>query len=458
METALTGRCIDQSVDSATRDTVQRAIQDGIQDAIAGAIREWSRCSGPWYASGPRYTPREQKQREKAWDRALDGARSTCRRRDPDAEARLTQSFARFAAEALDLGPDAIHLLTEGFLPVGTQLARWAHRFDRGLSHADITQAARNAWTACGMQPLLGAPLRLTPSILAYSLLYPYSDNYLDQRSITHADKVRFSHRFRSRLRGEAMPAADSHESSIWELVRMIEQEFPRAHYRGVFDSLLAIHAAQEQSVRQIEECGRLSPGELLNISCAKGGTSVLADAFLVRGSVTSAEFDFAFLWGVLLQLGDDLQDIHEDLDRGSDTLFTRAVRAGLPLDSLVEQLLNLSDSVAACMDALPHAPALNKNLLRMSGRSLVLMAIAQARNCFTPAFLTRMQPSSPFRFKFLAKRKQKLAGERGLFQRIFDILLSGERDIVPGISQADIGHLPTLSPLGIPGLAATRG
>lgn len=439
METALTGRCVNQAVDSAIPDVTQ----DALHDAIADAIREWSRCSGSWPPTGPRYTPREQKQREKAWDRALDDVRRTCRQRAPDAKARLTQSFARFAAEALDLGPDAIHLLTDGFLPVGTQLARWAHRFDPGLSHADITQAARNSWTACGMQPLLGTPLRLTPSILAYSLLYPYSDNYLDQRSITHADKVRFSHRFRSRLRGEALLATGPHELRVWEMVHMIEQEFPRAHYRGVFDSLLAIHAAQEQSVRQLDECGRLTAAELLRISCAKGGTSVLADAFLVRGYVTPAEFDFAFLWGVLLQLGDDLQDIHEDLDRGSDTLFTRAVRAGLPLDSLVEQLLNLSDSVAARMDALPDAPALNKNLLRMSGRSLVLMAIAQARNCFTPAFLARMEPSSPFRFKFLAKRKQKLAGDRGLFQRIFDILLNSEDNDLS--SRPDPLPIPTL-------------
>lgn len=404
-----------------------------VDEAVTSAIDEWSRSAGPSLASGRVYTVREQKHRENAWDRAHDEIRRTCRRRAPDAETRLTQSFARFAAQALDLGPDSIDLLTHGFLPVGTQLARWAHRFDPALSHADITQAARNAWTACGMQPLFGVPLRLTPSILAYSLLYPYSDNYLDQRDITHADKVRFSRRFRLRLGGESLHAANSHESRVWELVRLIEDEFPRAHYPEVFKSLLAIHSAQEESVRQIDECGRLSPGELLRISCAKGGASVLADAYLVRGDLTPAEFEFAFFWGVLLQLGDDLQDIDEDLRRGSDTLFTRVARAGLPLDSLVEQLLNLSEAAAARMDALPLAPALNKNLLRMSGRSLVLMAIAQAHTRFTPAFLARMEPSSPFRFAFLRKRKQKLAGDRGLFQRIFDVLLNSETgDISP--------------------------
>jgi hypothetical protein len=49
-----------------------------------------------------------------------------------------------------------------------------AGRSDPDLSVAGIIQAARNAWTACGLQPLLGVPLALTPSILGYSLLYPY--------------------------------------------------------------------------------------------------------------------------------------------------------------------------------------------------------------------------------------------------------------------------------------------
>jgi hypothetical protein len=334
------------------------------------------------------------------------------------------------------------------------QLARWAHRFDPSLSQAGITQAARNAWTACGMQPLFGAPLRLTPAILAYSLLYPYSDNYLDQAHVTHEDKVRFSERFRSRLRG-ALLAAEPIEHEIGTMVRLIEDQFPRSRHPEVFDALLAIHAAQEESMRQLDECDRLEPDELLRISCAKGGTSVLADACLVRGSLDASESEFAFLWGVMLQLGDDLQDVREDLERGSDTLFTRAIRAGRPLDALVEQLLNFAAMVGDRMDALAaveevascsptlatraryedgarelgvgHGLAVHKALLRMSWRSLILMAVGQAHEYFTPAFLARMEPYSPFRFGFLRKRREKLQGDRGLFQRLFEIVMKSE-------------------------------
>lgn len=396
-----------------------------VASAVELAMNRWALSAGPWTNTGAVYTPRQQKQREKAYDRAIDDVRRTCRKRAPDAEDRLTGSFARFGAEALDLGPDAIDLLTRGFLPAGKSLARWAHKFDPNLSQADITQAARNAWTACGMQPLFGVPLRLTPSILGYSLLYPYSDNYLDQRAVTNENKTRFNRRFRTRLHGESIPAADAHESSVWEMVRLIEDEFPRHAYPAVFDALLAIHKAQEDSVRQLDESNRLDAGELLPITCAKGGTSVLADACLVRGALHADEAEFAFLWGVLLQLGDDLQDVHEDLAANADTLFTRAIRAGRPLDALVAQLLNFSQMAGARMDALPDGSAAHKALLRMSWRSLILMSVGQAHTYFTPAFLQRMETCSPFRFQFLRERRKKLQSDHGLFDRIFNLILN---------------------------------
>lgn len=44
----------------------------------------------------------------------------------------------------------------------------------------DILQASRNAWTARALQMLLGRDMGLTPAIFAYSMFYPYADNYLD--------------------------------------------------------------------------------------------------------------------------------------------------------------------------------------------------------------------------------------------------------------------------------------
>jgi hypothetical protein len=343
-------------------------------------------------------------------------------------QQRIVAIFPGFAATALGLEGASTELLTESFLPIGTRLARWARAFDPAISMEDTIQGCRNAWTCGGMQALLGEPMEITPSTLAYSLLYPYSDNYLDEPGLGRNDKLKFSERFRLRLCGERIFAQNPREAAIWALVQLIEEQYPRATYPQVFDCLLAIHRAQQDSIAQLRGIGgggeALDPAEVLRITCAKGGTSVLADACLAQPWLSPQEIGFSFNWGVLLQLGDDLQDVQEDLERGSVTLFTLAAGRGVELDDLVRQLLHFSQVVGDRMDRLPHGTATLKHLLRMSWRSLVLMAVATAHRYCSAALLTELESYSGFRFDFLRARNQKLDGGESLFPRIFDAFL----------------------------------
>jgi hypothetical protein len=206
--------------------------------------------------------------------------------------------------------------------------------------------------------------------------------------------------------------------------VALIEDEFPRERYPQVFECLLAIHRAQEESIAQQRSAGDCDAAQVLRISCAKGGSSVLADACLSHGWLNEQESEFAFDWGVLLQLGDDLQDVREDVKRGSVTLFSRAAMSGAPLDVLATRLLNFSKLVSDKMDRMPNGSAMLKELLRMSWRSLIVMAIADSREFFTQEFLADAERHSPFRFEFLRARRNRLAGRRGLFATLFEAFL----------------------------------
>jgi hypothetical protein len=412
-----------------------------VEEQVAQTIAAWEASAARLSQGGPQYSPKEQKKREKAYDEGLRAvereARKTPRTKAErlETQQRIVAVFPRFAAIALGLEGDAIQLLTNDFLPAGTQLARWAMRFDPTLSTADLIQACRNAWTACGLQPLLGEPMGLTPSILGYSLLYPYSDNYLDHEEVSRAEKLEFSVRFRERLSGRRLSARNHREAAVWTMVQLIEEQYPRLLYPQVFECLLAIHRAQELSMAQLGDCGPCDDFEVLRISCAKGGTSVLADACLSHGWLNEEESRFSFEWGALLQLGDDLQDVREDLRRDSVTLFSRAAASDRPLDSLVTQLLNFSEQVADRIDRLPNGPAMLKNLLRMSWRSLILMAVAGAQEFFTRAYLAELEPSSPFRFDFLRARQKRFAGRQGLYAVLFDAFLEaneGDNDGLP--------------------------
>ena len=425
-----------------------------VEAQVAQTIDVWNCCARQGVPLSPRYTVREQRSHQKAYDQGLRAVQREAKRAPRNAiERRLVQQrivalFPQFAATALGLEGEAVNLLSNSFLPVGTQLARWARRFDPALNMEDTIQACRNAWTACGLQALLGRPMELTSSILAYSLLYPYTDNHLDSPDLSTADKLRFSERFRQRLCGELLDANTAHEAAVWTMVELIEEQYPRAQYPQIYDALLAIHRGQEQSMAQsmAQSPAQLSSApngqalstiDVLRIGAAKGGTSVLADAFLAQPWLTEEEIRFAFDWGVLLQLGDDLQDVREDLARGSITLFTQAAAEGQALDELVLQLLHFSRNIADRMDRLPHGTASLKDLLRMSWRSLILMAVANAPAFFTPAFLAELEACSAFRFDFLRARNQKLTGRQSLYAFVFDAFVdSGIGDCavrVPG-------------------------
>lgn len=423
-----------------------------VESEIDEAIESWNSCATRPLPLMPRFSRREQRRREQAYDEGLrrveHEARTAVRRPGQRSRSRqrIVETFPPFAAVALGLDAQAIELLTGTFLPVGTGLAHWARKFDPNLKVSDLVQACRNMWTACGLQALLGRPMRLTPSLVAYSLLYPYSDNFLDQPSLTTAGKLSFSNRFRMRLSGIKLAAHDRHEASVWSMVQLIEDQYSRATYPQVFDALLAIHRAQEQSLAQLRNGhgwnSAAGDQELLRISCAKGGTSVLADAFLAQPWPAQEEIRFAFEWGVLLQLGDDLQDIEEDFRRGSTSLFTRAVETGKPLDGLVMQLLNLSQYVADQMDHLHGSPML-KHLLRMSWRSLILTAVARSQQYFSPMFIAALEPHSMFCFDFLKSRNQNLAAREAFYGVLFDAFLESGAE---GDGAEDLPAVPRLS------------
>ncbi|MBV8071478.1 MAG: hypothetical protein JO270_16335 [Acidobacteriaceae bacterium] len=399
-------------------------------ERTAAAWRQSAAVSTKWTGE---YTAEQQVSCESSYDEALRTVEYELQRAPdpsgaPERKQRIVECFGRFSARALELDGESINVLTEEFLPVGTGLAQWARHFDAALSMPSINQAARNAWTACGLQPLLGTRIQLTPSILGYSLLYPYSDNYLDDEAITAEDKLRFSRRFRSRLKGVAPPAEDFREHAMGTLVSMIERQYPREQYPQVFECLLAIHRAQEESIGQVSEPHAGHDGNCLQVSCAKGGSSVLTDACLAHGFLNEAESRFAFEWGVLLQLGDDLQDVREDLRRGSFTLFSRAAASREELDGLTIQLLNFSERVWERMAQLPHGTPSYRELMKMSWRSLILRAVAESHDFFSAGFLKEAERHSPFRFEFLRARNEKLASRQGLYASLFGALLEAQQ------------------------------
>lgn len=413
-------------------------------DLLEEWLSVWNQSEGGLPYLGRSYCREEQAAREALFDRALDGIQARIFDTGSERDG-LVADVAGLACSALDINDDRTEaLLRDDFSAVARDLATQARHFDPAVTTDDILQACRNAWTACGLQALLSEPPHLTPAIFAYSMLYPYSDNYLDDKNVSPAAKLRFSSRFRLRLAGGELQPANARESIIWRLVSLIEDQWPRTAYPGVYNSLLAIHQAQETSLQQ-QRAAWISSTNILRLSFAKGGASVLADAFLATGSLTEAERRFAFGWGVLLQLGDDLQDLESDRERGFHTVFSRAAGKA-PLDELTTRALNFAGCVMGSMDALPNGVEHLNELLRKNSISLLVVAASEYPKLYSEPYLRELERYSPLRFTFLKSRKERAARWLGPGTQVVEDLLFAQNSIP---SAVDRTGTPKLSRYG---------
>jgi hypothetical protein len=271
--------------------------------------------------------------------------------------------------------------------------------------------------------------MHVTPAIFAYSMLYPYTDNYLDAPSISREAKLGFSDRFGRRLEGEAVAPVNDREDAIWRLIGLIEDEYARADWPQVYASLLEIHRAQENSIRLLRHGLSRQGIDVVRLSFDKGGASVLADGYLAAGSLSPEQARFIFGWGVLLQLADDLQDVRQDRQDGMLTVFSEYA-GRKPLDEATNRTLHFGQTVMQWMDGLggPDCRAL-KELIKRSSRSMLIRAAGEAPDLYTAGYLAELETHSPFRFAFLDRQRRQLAKRHGLLIQLFEVFLEGEED-----------------------------
>ncbi|MBN2413420.1 hypothetical protein JXQ31_17210 [candidate division KSB1 bacterium] len=367
------------------------------------------------------FTPEQQQRRETGLDvfmEKLSQRPGTAPKTCPDrlaARQKFFTTLREMAGSLLGFDQQQLDVI---FSPDATQSAAdfvaQARKFDPEIKPADIYQAARNVWAMNGLQYLLGLKVELTPSIFAYSLLYPYSDNYLDDPAIPVTVKSKFNDRFGRRINGEKVKPANTHEQRVFDLIAKIEGQWDRRRFPLVYESLIAIHIAQIKSLALLHHNGSVQSVDVTGISLEKGGASVLADGYLVAGTLAEEQEEFMFGYGAFLQLVDDLQDVREDKAMGLLTIFTKN-NGTMPLDAVVNKTFYFSQKVMRSLDgfALNGKTEPVKKILRESALALLINAAGRSIDYFTPEYQTMLQNHSPYRFSYLAEKKQKLSNSK---------------------------------------------
>ncbi len=284
----------------------------------------------------------------------------------------------------------------------GKSFVQRARKFDPSLSENDIHQALRNQWVFNSIQSYLAHPVTLTSSSLGYSLMYPCTDNWLDGAGHTPAEKDRFNHSLRLWLEGDAEAGADFDDRGFRGLLRMIEEDYPRGRYPAVYDSLLAIHRAQQRSLLLHGRVEDQAEPFLQSLTIEKGGTSVAVDGYLVSGTLGAGSLHALFGYGVVLQFIDDLQDIPEDTASGHSTIFTRRCRTG-PLDGVTNSLLSFTCETVRLLGDRPSGGARSlSRLIEGSCVFLILEAVARYSHLYSGAYLRMVEEFSPLRLTYM--------------------------------------------------------
>ncbi len=336
-----------------------------------------------------RQKPKE-KERLKQWEQEL--------------EPELEQDFMDFLKREhiLSLSVWMSPELLQAFKCETKRFVNKVREFDEALSLAQIWQTLRNYFIYAMIVDMQGEKQNAGNPILAYSLLYPYTDNYIDDKEIPRPEKERYNRMIALKLKGKTAMPQNPLEEKTCCLLDMILEAYDGAARTKVAETLLELLEAQNCSIGQ--QKANVTEGQILEISMRKGSTSVLADYLFATKNWTEYEESFYLKFGFLLQLVDDLQDIEEDRNSGSHTLMTEAEKHR-ELEQRVNQLLWFTWNVIRKFE--PVNPDLKRFALKYCVE-ISLLTTAMSPQFFSKKYLKALEPYLPFSLDFIRKMKKQ--------------------------------------------------
>lgn len=303
-------------------------------------------------------------------------------------------------------------------------LLKEIRKFTPDLSINDLGQAVRNYIVYQMFKEIHLDTSGFSKACYGYSMLYPYTDNFIDNAAHTTEDKARYNqliHHFISE--GKADPICEHDEKTVYFL-SAIKDSYQDTDRLNVSALLLLMLEAQKKSLQQQQKIS-ISAKERLNISTYKGGMSVLIDRFFVKKKMTHRDILFYLGFGFFLQLADDLQDIKEDCSQINQTLFT--------LDLTSEHAEKTVNRLFCFIRELCTSfPAENKTFMEFVLNNcylLIIMGVYKSREYFSKEYVNALERFFPVSFSYLEKSGRNPLGsnltEQETLYKIIDTMLN---------------------------------
>lgn len=271
-------------------------------------------------------------------------------------------------------------------------------QFAPELSFEGIGQATRNYIVYAMFKHLNQKPANFNNACFGYSMLYPFTDNYIDSISLSTKQKLEYNQIIRDKIKGKVVYPKTLHEEKTCELLQAIESLYPRDCNSTIFTLLLMMLDAQEDSILQQNKTAQLTVDERLNISLYKGGISVLIDQYFVEKELTEEDLNFYLGFGFFLQLVDDLQDIKEDYEQGNQTIFTLDLHC-VEVEKIVNKMIHFIHRISTSYKAKNNTFL---DFLQANCYQLVYLSLAGSKEFFSKEYLDKIENFSLITYSFL--------------------------------------------------------
>ncbi|MCF8239337.1 MAG: class 1 isoprenoid biosynthesis enzyme [Saprospiraceae bacterium] len=179
-------------------------------------------------------------------------------------------------------------------------------------TYARILQYTRlSAITSSWFTTLRGYPpaVKERRNALLLGVMTPLYDDLMDEQGMSHV---------------QILSSQANSNPSLRTVRNILDELNETVTDKNIFARVLAQSgAAQDHSLRQMELIP-LSVEELVEITTEKGAAFTLIYRVILDHTITSDEEEAIHTLGLLLQLTNDLFDVHKDLENGQQTLLTR--------------------------------------------------------------------------------------------------------------------------------------
>ncbi len=292
------------------------------------------------------------------------------------------------------------------------------------MSNDDMGQAARNYIVYLMFKEIHNDTSDFSEACYGYSMLYPFTDNYIDNNSCSREEKFRYNSLIRNYLKGEDPLPSSEHDEKTLYFLSLAGKTSGSDISQSASELLLMMLEAQEKSLQQQGSDTLLGYRKRLDISLFKGGLSVLIDRFFVKDKLTREDMTFYLGFGFFLQLADDLQDIKEDSEKRHQTLFTLNLSAEEEEKNVNKLFFFITDLCAAF-------PAANRKFLDfvlINCYQLILMGVQKSQEYFREDYVKQLGEYFPVSFSYLASPPENpfsgTAADTKKFDKILETLL----------------------------------